>query len=53
MIEFLKGKKSYIVAGCTVVYGLGLLINGQTEAGIAVIMGALGLGAIAAKLDGK
>lgn len=46
MIEWLQGKKTYIIAVGMIVYGLTLLIQGQQEQGIKVIMEALGLGAL-------
>jgi hypothetical protein len=48
MIEWLKGKKTYIVAVCMIFSGLGLILNGQTQEGILVILNALGLGALRA-----
>lgn len=47
-MDWLSGKKTYVVSACMVIYGLGLIINGQTEQGISVILGALGFGALRA-----
>lgn len=47
-MDWLSGKKTYIIALCMVVYGVGLILQGQQEQGIKVIMEALGLGALRA-----
>lgn len=47
-MDWLCGKKTYIIAGCMVAYGIGLLLQGQQEQGFQVIMNALGLGALRA-----
>ena len=42
MVNWLLGKKTYIVAICTLIYGIGLCVNGHSDQGIPVILGALG-----------
>lgn len=47
-MNWLSGKKTYIVAICTIIYGVGLILNGQTDQGVQVILGGLGLGGLRA-----
>ena len=46
MPTWLTGKKTYIVAVLMIGYGVALILQGQTEQGIAIILSALGLGAL-------
>jgi hypothetical protein len=48
MIQWLSGKKTYIVAICTIVYGIGTIIAGDTPGGAKIILAALGLGTLRA-----
>ena len=47
-MEWLSGKKTYIIMFCLVAYGVGLILQGQTEQGVQAILSALGLGALRA-----
>jgi hypothetical protein len=47
-MAWLSGKKTYIVALVTVAYGLVLIAQGQTDAGISLVLGGSGLGALRA-----
>lgn len=39
----LSGYKTYIVGIATIIYGIGLIVNGQVELGIQSILTGLGL----------
>ena len=47
-LDFLGGKKTYVIAVATVCYALGGLVAGYVEASVAIplILAALGLGAL-------
>ena len=47
-MNWLKGKKTYIVMGLGVLTGVVLIVCGDVPQGIQTILGALGLGALRA-----
>jgi hypothetical protein len=47
-MDWLSGKKTYIIAACMVAYGIALYLQGQQEQALKVIFEALGLGALRA-----
>ena len=47
-MDWFSGKKTYIVAICMVAYGVALILQGQNDQGIIVILNALGLGGLRA-----
>ena len=51
MIEFLKGKKAYIISGVAAAYGILMYfgaIAGGTDQAVNIIFGALGLSSLRA-----
>ncbi len=52
VLAFLQGKKSYLVSGATVLFGLLGLVLGfmPQDQAIAVILGGLGLGSLRASI---
>ena len=48
MLQFLQGKKTYIVAGATILYAVVGMWSGSLDqnSGMAMIFGALGFGAV-------
>ena len=48
MIQWLRGKKTYLTAAAGVITGVVLIVEGQVVAGVQTILGALGVGALRA-----